>query len=101
MEIRTPEELINFINSLNLEELCIDSISLKFNRNKWLKKAIDDGKDIIGKNVLGEPFWDEYVFTNAKNKTEEEIKSGMQKWFDEVWYFKSACKVLVALQAVF
>lgn len=56
MEIKTPEELINFINSLNLEELCIDSISLKFNRNKWLKKAIDDGKDIIGKNVLGEPF---------------------------------------------
>ena len=49
MEIKTPEELINFINSLNLEELCIDSISLKFNRNKWLKKLLITAKILSAK----------------------------------------------------
>ena len=38
MEIKTPEDLVRFVESLNLEKLSIDKISLVFNRNKWLKK---------------------------------------------------------------
>lgn len=90
MKIRTPEELINFIQSINLEDLCLDSISLKFNREKWLKKAIEDGNNISNSNGENENFWDEYTVTNLADKTNKEIKSGMQNWFyknDEINIF--------------
>lgn len=83
MEIKTPEDLVRFVESLNLEELSLDKISLIFNRNKWLKKAIDDGKTVIGSNVEGEPFWDEYTVNNTNNKTEEEIEKIMKNWFEK------------------
>ena len=70
-KIKTQKQLINFIKSLDLNQLFVSEIDVQFNRDKYLEDAKSKGKTIECFRVIGEEFTDEYLLTNVEMLSED------------------------------
>ena len=70
-KIKTQKQLINFIKSLDLNQLFVSEIDVQFNRDKYLEDAKSQGKTIECFRVIGEEFTDEYLLTNVEMLSED------------------------------
>ena len=70
-KIKTQKQLINFIKSLDLNQLFVSEIDVKFNRDKYLEDAKSKGKIIECFRVVDEEFTDEYLLTNVEMLSED------------------------------
>ncbi len=70
-KIKTQKQLINFIKSLDLNQLFVSEIDVQFNRDKYLEDAKSKGKRIECFRVVGEEFTDEYLLTNVEMLSED------------------------------
>ena len=70
-KIKTQKQLINFIKSLDLNQLFVSEIDVQFNRDKYLEDAKSKGKIIECFRVVDEEFTDEYLLTNVEMLSED------------------------------
>ena len=71
-KIKNQRQLINFIKDLNLNDLFVSEVNIKFNRDKYLEDAKRKGKTVECFQVVGEEFTDDYWLTNIDMLTDED-----------------------------
>ena len=71
-KIKNQRQLINFIKNLNLNDLFVSEVNIKFNRDKYLEDAKRKGKTIEYFQVIDEEFTDDYWLTNVDMLNDED-----------------------------